>query len=58
MRCVVCGSLHSRVLETRRTAKGAVLRRRRECQRCGARSKTREYVAAKEAFHDAARVTK
>lgn len=44
MRCVYCGHLDSRVLDSRPTDEGTVIRRRRECPECGKRFTTYEKV--------------
>ncbi|HEX6970722.1 MAG TPA: transcriptional regulator NrdR, partial [Limnochordia bacterium] len=44
MRCPFCGHADSRVLESRPTDEGAVIRRRRACQRCDERFTTYERV--------------
>lgn len=44
MRCPVCGHPESRVLESRPTEDGAVIRRRRECDACAERFTTYEKV--------------
>lgn len=46
MRCPFCGQGDSKVLDSRPTDDGAVIRRRRECVRCGARFTTYEKVEA------------
>ncbi|NMA92035.1 MAG: transcriptional repressor NrdR [Firmicutes bacterium] len=42
MRCLYCGNLTSRVLDSRATEEGAAIRRRRECTRCNNRFTTME----------------
>ena len=42
MRCPVCGADDTRVTESRLASEGLVVRRRRECQSCGARFTTYE----------------
>lgn len=42
MRCRKCGSIRSRVLDTRSIESGTVIRRRRECEDCGERFTTYE----------------
>lgn len=42
MRCPVCGCLESKVLDSRPTEEGSVIRRRRECDECGRRFTTYE----------------
>lgn len=44
MRCPYCGQGDSRVLDSRPTEDGTVIRRRRECLRCNARFTTYEKV--------------
>ena len=44
MRCPSCGHLESKVLDSRPTEEGAVIRRRRECLACGERFTTYEKV--------------
>lgn len=45
MRCPKCSDNKDRVLETREIADGSVIRRRRECDMCGARYTTYERAA-------------
>lgn len=45
LRCYVCGSTDSRVIDKRDARRGYV-RRRRECSICGTRYTTREIVLA------------
>lgn len=47
MRCPVCGTLDSRVIETRSTDEGRVNRRRRECPECQSRFTTYERLEEK-----------
>lgn len=47
MRCPACGSLEDKVLETRTTANGTAMRRRRECLACGFRFTSYERVEDK-----------
>lgn len=42
MRCPTCGEDHDRVVDSRPSAEGDAIRRRRECQGCGARFTTFE----------------
>ncbi len=42
MRCPVCGADDTRVTDSRLASEGLVVRRRRECQSCGARFTTYE----------------
>lgn len=44
MKCMYCGCLDSRVLDSRPTEDGTVIRRRRECPECGKRFTTYEKV--------------
>jgi len=44
MRCPVCGHPESKVLDSRPTEGGSVIRRRRECLACGRRFTTHEKV--------------
>ena len=44
MRCVYCNSTESRVIDTRQTDEGNVIRRRRECVGCGRRFTTFETI--------------
>lgn len=44
MRCPGCGSLESKVVDSRTARDGDAIRRRRECIGCGARFTTYEYV--------------
>lgn len=44
MRCPKCGSLEDRVLETRQSKDGIVIKRRRECLKCGYRFTTYERI--------------
>ena len=46
MKCPYCGFAESRVLESRSTNEGAVIRRRRACQKCETRYTTYERVEA------------
>ena len=47
MRCPSCGSLEDKVLETRTTANGTAMRRRRECLNCGFRFTSYERIEDK-----------
>ncbi len=47
MRCPACGSIEDKVLETRTTANGTAMRRRRECLSCGFRFTSYERVEDK-----------
>ncbi|MBQ2955845.1 MAG: transcriptional repressor NrdR [Clostridia bacterium] len=44
MKCIYCGCVESRVIDSRSTDDGASIRRRRECERCGKRFTTYEKV--------------
>lgn len=44
MKCMYCGCLDSRVLDSRPTEEGIVIRRRRECPECGKRFTTYEKI--------------
>jgi len=44
MRCPKCGSLEDKVLETRQSKEGTVIKRRRECLKCGYRFTTYERI--------------
>lgn len=44
MRCVQCGSLKDKVLDSRSSKDGTTIRRRRECLRCGYRYTTYEQI--------------
>ena len=44
MRCPQCGSMETRVMETRTAEEGRTIRRRRECTACGFRFTTYERV--------------
>ncbi len=44
MKCPKCGSLEDKVLETRQSKEGAVIKRRRECLDCGFRFTTYERI--------------
>ena len=44
MRCPQCGSMDSRVMETRTADEGRSIRRRRECAACGFRFTTYERI--------------
>ena len=35
MRCLFCGHLESKVIDSRSTDEGSTIRRRRECLQCG-----------------------
>lgn len=44
MKCPYCNFNEDKVVDSRLTAEGAAIRRRRECNRCGRRFTTYEYV--------------
>ena len=44
MKCVICNSLQSRVIDSRQSEDGLSIRRRRECESCGRRFTTYERV--------------
>ena len=44
MKCIYCGYVESRVIDSRSTDDGASIRRRRECERCGKRFTTYEMI--------------
>ncbi|MBR3750736.1 MAG: transcriptional repressor NrdR [Clostridia bacterium] len=44
MKCMYCGASDSRVMDSRPTDEGAVIRRRRECIKCGKRFTTYEKI--------------
>ncbi len=44
MKCIYCGCMASRVVDSRSTDDGASIRRRRECEGCGKRFTTYEKV--------------
>ena len=44
MRCVQCGSLNDKVLDSRSSKDGTSIRRRRECISCGYRYTTYEQI--------------
>ena len=44
MKCMYCGCLDNRVLDSRPTEEGSVIRRRRECPECGKRFTTYEKI--------------
>ena len=46
MRCIQCGSLKDKVLDSRSSKDGTAIRRRRECLRCGYRYTTYEHGVA------------
>ncbi len=44
MKCMYCGSLESKVIDSRQSEDGTSIRRRRECMNCGKRFTTYETV--------------
>lgn len=44
MRCTRCGHLEDKVIDSRAAHNGAVIRRRRMCEKCGHRFTTREEI--------------
>lgn len=44
MKCVYCGFLESKVVDSRQSEDGLKIRRRRECLKCGARFTTYEII--------------
>lgn len=44
MKCMYCGAMDSRVMDSRPTDEGSVIRRRRECIKCGRRFTTYEKI--------------
>lgn len=44
MRCLYCGNVNSKVVDSRSTEDGAAIRRRRECLGCGKRFTTYEKI--------------
>jgi transcriptional repressor NrdR len=44
MRCVYCGSSEDKVIDSRSVQEDSVIRRRRQCLRCGKRFTTYEYI--------------
>jgi len=44
MKCPYCGYKEDKVVDSRATAEGAAIRRRRECLKCGKRFTTYEYI--------------
>ena len=44
MKCVVCGCVQSKVVDSRQSDDGMTIRRRRECEKCGHRFTTYERV--------------
>jgi len=48
MRCPHCGSIDDKVIDSRTLANGEAIRRRRECERCGARFTSYERTEEKQ----------
>ena len=44
MKCMYCGCLESKVIDSRSTEEGTMIRRRRECTECGKRFTTYETI--------------
>lgn len=44
MKCMYCGCLESKVIDSRSTEEGTTIRRRRECMECGKRFTTYETI--------------
>lgn len=44
MKCMYCGCLESKVIDSRSTEEGTIIRRRRECIKCGRRFTTYETI--------------
>ena len=44
MKCMFCGCLESKVIDSRSTDEGRTIRRRRECMECGRRFTTYETI--------------
>ena len=44
MKCPFCGSMDDKVIDSRVSGEGASIRRRRECDKCGKRFTTYEYI--------------
>ena len=44
MKCLVCGCTESKVIDSRASADGTSIRRRRECLKCGRRFTTYEAI--------------
>jgi len=44
MRCIQCGNLHDKVIDSRSSKDGTSIRRRRKCLKCGSRFTTYEQV--------------
>ena len=50
MKCMFCGAMDTRVLESRQTEEGQSIRRRRECGECGERFTTYERIEKPQLF--------
>ncbi len=50
MKCPNCGSDNDRVIDSRLTCNGTVIRRRRECNNCGQRFSTAEMITSQPLF--------
>ena len=50
MKCPFCGTDHDKVIESRTTNEGEVIRRRRECEKCNERFTSYERVEPRAAF--------
>ncbi|GBR76887.1 transcriptional regulator NrdR family [Candidatus Termititenax persephonae] len=50
MKCPFCGAEHDKVVESRTTNEGEVIRRRRECETCGERFTSYERVEPRASF--------
>ena len=50
MKCPKCGNDDDKVLDSRSSKEGAIIRRRRECLKCGARFTTHEEIDSGEFF--------
>ena len=44
MKCIYCGCMDSKVIDSRQNEEGTSIRRRRECESCGKRFTTYETV--------------
>lgn len=44
MKCMYCGCIESKVIDSRSTEEGTIIRRRRECTECGRRFTTYETI--------------
>lgn len=50
MKCPFCGKDQDKVIESRTTNEGEVIRRRRECEKCGERFTSYERIESRTAF--------